>query len=94
MLIINRFVLGKLWQPFFITLSELTQFDLPIKKRSNLANSSIKEFGELNVSVIQMTEKVCNEYETLKAFTHAGFHERQTAYILPKLKMYITQGKV
>ncbi|MEO7394308.1 MAG: hypothetical protein ABIU11_05150, partial [Chitinophagaceae bacterium] len=37
MFIINRFVLGKLWKPFFNTLSELKKFDLQAKQHLNLS---------------------------------------------------------
>lgn len=91
MFIINRFVLGKLWQPFFNTLSELRTFNLQNKKRLNLTKSTIDEFEELNSSVSQMTDKISNEYETLKAFTDNASHEIQTpiAIIQSKLDLLI-----
>lgn len=89
--IINRFVLEKLWQPFFNTLSELKKFDLHNKKSLVLPHSSIKEFEELNQSVSQMTDNVIKEYEVLKTFTDNASHEMQTplAVITSKLDLLI-----
>ncbi|MDB5247868.1 MAG: sensor histidine kinase [Segetibacter sp.] len=91
MFLINRLVLGKLWQPFFNTLSELKNFDLNKKQHLQLSSSSIEEFEELNRSVLQMTEKVSSEYETLKTFTDNASHEMQTplAIIRSKLDLLI-----
>ncbi len=91
MFVINRFVLGKLWQPFFYTLSELKEFDLHNKRRLVLPASTIEEFEELNRSVKQMTDKASKEYEILKTFTDNASHEMQTplAIIRSKLDLLI-----
>lgn len=88
---INRFVLGKLWQPFFNTLSELKKFDLHSKQQLILPKSSIEEFEELNRSVTQMTSNVSKEFEILKTFTDNASHEMQTplAIIRSKLDLLI-----
>jgi signal transduction histidine kinase len=88
---INRFVLGKLWQPFFNTLLELKKFDLHNKQLLILPKSSIDEFEELNRSVTQMTDNVSKEFEILKAFTDNASHEMQTplAVIRSKLDLLI-----
>lgn len=89
--LVNRFVLGKLWLPFFNTLSELKKFDLYNKQPLILAKSSIEEFEELNNSVTQMTENVSKEFEILKSFTDNASHEIQTplAIIRSKLDLLI-----
>jgi signal transduction histidine kinase len=89
--IINRFILGKLWQPFFNTLHELKRFDLQNKQPLMFPKSSIEEFEELNKSVTQMTDKVSKEYEILKTFTDNASHEMQTplAIIRSKLDLLI-----
>jgi signal transduction histidine kinase len=95
MFIINRFVLGKLWQPFFNTLSELKKFDLHANQQLNLSKTTIQEFDELNKSVSQMTDKVSNEYKILKTFTDNASHEMQTplAIIRSKLDLLIQTSK-
>jgi signal transduction histidine kinase len=91
MFIVNRLVLGKLWQPFFNTLSELKKFDLHAKQHLSLSSSTIEEFEELNSVVSQMTGKVSREYEVLKSFTDDASHEMQTplAIIRSKLDLLI-----
>lgn len=89
--LINRFVLAKLWQPFFNTLSELKRFDLNNKQPLFLPKSTIEEFEELNRSVTQMTDNVSKEFEILKTFTDNASHEMQTplAIIRSKLDLLI-----
>jgi signal transduction histidine kinase len=91
MFVINRFVLGKLWKPFFNTLTELKKFDLHSRQQLNLSNSTIEEFEELNKSVSQMIGKVSTDYETLKIFADNASHEMQTplAIIRSKLDLLI-----
>lgn len=88
---INRFVLEKLWQPFFNTLQELKKFNLQNKQPLMLTTSSIDEFEELNRSVTQMTDNVSKDYEILKTFTDNASHEMQTplAIIRSKLDLLI-----
>ncbi|MDB5119608.1 MAG: sensor histidine kinase [Sphingobacteriales bacterium] len=89
--IINRFVLGKIWQPFFYTLSRLKNFDLHSKQSLQLPESRVEEFNDLNKSVTQMALRVTKEYESLKHFTENASHEMQTplAIIQSKLDLLI-----
>lgn len=85
--IANRFLLGKLWKPFNNTLEQLTQFNLSGKNKIELEATDIDEFAELNKTVIIMTEKVTNDYESLKAFTENASHEIQTPLAIIKSKI-------
>ncbi len=85
--LINRFVLGKVWQPFFNTLLQLKAFDLHTNKMLSLPPSKVQEFDELNKSVGLMTERVAREYETLKHFTENASHEMQTPLAIIKSKL-------
>jgi signal transduction histidine kinase len=89
--LINRFVLQKMWEPFFNTLYVLKRFDLNNKQPLVLPKSSIDEFEELNRSVMHMTDNVSKEFEILKTFTDNASHEMQTplAIIRSKLDLLI-----
>ena len=88
---INRFVLGKLWRPFYTTLKQLRSFNLNNTNTLQLPQSELDEFKELNSSITEMAERVSQEFETLKTFTDNASHEMQTplAIINSKLDLLI-----
>ena len=85
--IINRFVLNKLWNPFNDTLNQLKQFNLNSKAAINPAKSNIREFNELNDAVMQMSNRVLQDYEVLKDFTENASHEIQTPLAIVNSKL-------
>ncbi len=87
--IINRFLLNKLWQPFNATLLQLKQFNLTGKKELQLEQTRINEFADLNLAVGIMSNRVNQDYESLKSFTENASHEIQTplAIIQSKLEL-------
>lgn len=85
--ITNRFLLSKLWKPFNSTLDQLKQFNLSSKNKIVLQSTDINEFKELNATVLSMTQKVNNDYESLKRFTENASHEIQTPLAIIKNKM-------
>ncbi len=89
--LINRYMLGKLWQPFYNTLSQLRTFDVNNSKALQLPQTNLSEFNELNTSVSEMTKRIYEEFETLKAFTDNASHEMQTplAIITSKLDILL-----
>ena len=87
--LINRFLLAKLWQPFYKTLKELRTFDVKNAKALELPATKIEEFNELNASVSVMTKRINEEFETLKAFTDNASHEMQTPLAIINSKLDI-----
>lgn len=88
---VNRFILFKLWQPFYNTLQQLTSFNVNDSQSMHLVGSKVDEFNELNTSVIKMADRVTNEFNSLKSFTENASHEMQTplAVINSKLDLLI-----
>jgi len=84
---INRFLLGKLWQPFYQTLKQVQSFKLKSPSSLNLPSTNIEEFIELNNSVAAMTKRATQEFETLKAFTENASHEMQTPLAIINSKL-------
>ncbi|GAC1400863.1 MAG: HAMP domain-containing sensor histidine kinase [Sediminibacterium sp.] len=76
--LINRVVLKKLWQPFYDTVDRIRQYELTKQQPLQLLQTNIDEFSLLNQSVNTMTERVQQEYQTLKEFTGNAAHEMQT----------------
>jgi signal transduction histidine kinase len=91
--ITNRFLLRKLWAPFYETLSSIKQFNLSNKKNTIPQQTDIEEFSDLDNAVNTMTARITNDYETLKNFTDNASHEMQTplAILNSKLDLLIQE---
>lgn len=85
--ITNRFLLGKLWEPFNHTLNQLKQFNLSSKNNIALEYTNVDEFIELNHTAMSLTQKVRNDYDSLKSFTGNASHEIQTPLAIIKNKI-------
>lgn len=93
----NRFILGKIWKPFYETLQGIKEFNLssrqyPVKN----TNTNIDEFRGLNDAVNVMTGKIIKDYEILKSFADSASHEMQTplAVINSKLDLLIQEPDI
>jgi len=84
---INRFLLGRLWQPFYHTLQQLRSFNIKNSQALELPPTTLEEFHELNTSVAEMTKRVSQEFESLKAFTDNASHEMQTPLAIINSKL-------
>jgi signal transduction histidine kinase len=89
--IANRILLNKIWKPFYSTLSAMKDFNLSNPTSTELQKSEIEEFNALNSAWNQMTQKIIQDYESLKAFADNASHEMQTpvAVINAKLDLLI-----
>ena len=85
----NRFLLGKLWEPFYQTLRHLKEYDIKNSKILQLPAVNINEFNELNLSVTEMTKRVDQDFEALRAFTDNASHEMQTPLAVINSKLDI-----
>jgi signal transduction histidine kinase len=77
-LLINRWLLRRLWKPFYSTLSGVEKFRLGEKAIPDFENSSITEFNFLNTTISQFIRDADKEYFLLKEFTENASHELQT----------------
>jgi len=87
----NRILLRKIWKPFHSTLSAMKDFNLSNPTPIVLEKSHIDEFNALNSAWTQMTQKINQDYESLKTFADNASHEMQTpvAVINSKLDLLI-----
>lgn len=88
---INRFILNRLWQPFYAILSRLSLFNVTNDKEEQSPKTNIDEFNKLNEAVEAMSSRVRKEYQELKKFTENAAHELLTpiAVINSKLDILI-----
>jgi signal transduction histidine kinase len=87
--LINRFLLSKLWKPFYNTLADLRAFDVKQVKTLEFPVCEVEEFDELNASVSIMTKRINEEFNILKAFTDNASHEMQTPLAIINSKLDI-----
>ncbi|MDP4254196.1 MAG: HAMP domain-containing sensor histidine kinase [Bacteroidota bacterium] len=89
----NRWLLRRLWRPFYDTLESMRRFNLASKQPLPPAGAGtgIDEFESLDAAARQMTDHILRDYEMLKQFADNASHEMQTplAIINSKLDLMI-----
>ncbi len=83
---LNRHIFGKVWADFFDTLHIMQDFSLSNPRKELFQPSEIIEFNQLNRVLTEMTDKIINDYETVKEFTGNLSHEVQTPLAVIKNK--------
>lgn len=83
----NRFLLRRIWHPFYETLDYLRNFSLSRPPPGRLGVSRIDEFVLLSRSVEEMTTKMQRDYLALQQFTDHASHEMQTPLAVIKSKL-------
>jgi signal transduction histidine kinase len=77
-LLLNRWLSGRLWRQFHRTLAALRHYDLQQHRPLVLPRPRIDEFAELNQAVMHLSQRVAADYENLREFTANAAHETQT----------------
>lgn len=88
LLLLNRWLSGRLWRPFYRTLRALDSYQLEKHEVLTFPQQHTVEFEQLNQSVTQFTDRLAATYQNLKEFTENASHEIQTplAVILSKIE--------
>lgn len=85
---LNRWLSGRLWQPFYQTLAALRGYELQGQPAAlRLPATPVEEFTELNQALTQMSERLTAEYQSLKEFTENAAHETQTPLAILQAKL-------
>ena len=77
-LIVNNFLLKKVWQPFYNLLNKLQTFRLGKDHSIEPVKTNVKEFKVLNDSVISLVNHTLETYNSQKQFIENASHELQT----------------
>lgn len=89
-LLLCSFLMSRwLFEPFQRTLEQIKNFNLKQDTPLRLAETSTKEFQQLNDFVENMTTKANNDYQSLKEFSENAAHEMQTPLAIAKGKLEI-----
>lgn len=85
---LNKKLNNTLWSKFEYNLKQLENYRFKNQKKLNLLATDIVEFDNLNLILNSLTEKLSNDYQSLKEFTENASHETQTplAIILMNLE--------
>ena len=86
-LLVNQFVLKKLWRPFYHTLNNMHGFSVHQSKAIELPDTPIDEFAFMNKRLVEVTSKAQQDYLLLKAFTENASHEIQTPLAIISSKL-------
>jgi signal transduction histidine kinase len=78
LVITNRLILNRLWQPFYNIMKELKLFSITDTNEIPHISTTTDEFKELNNAVIDMAAKAKHDYKDLKEFTENASHELLT----------------
>lgn len=94
LILINRFVLNRLWKPFYTILGQMKTYELTKMADIVQEPTHIDEFIELNRSANAMAARVKQDYKELKSFTDNASHEMMTplAIINSKLDSLLQTG--
>ena len=92
-LVVNGFLLRRLWRPFYASMDIMRNFKLGASKQLSFPKTSVEEFSFMNESLLMAAEKAEQDYLLLKEFTENASHEMQTplSIIRSKLDMLIQE---
>ena len=84
---LNRWLSGRLWQPFDQTLKQLRDYGQQPDQVLHLPPTAIAEFAQLNAALATMSARVAASYTTLREFTENAAHETRTPLAIMQAKL-------
>src|SRR5690606_7914167 len=96
LVVINNFVLQRLWKPFYSFLNQLKNYRIGSSKNFPEACTKTKEFTDLQNAVNILLQHNIETYEQQKQFIGNASHELQTplAIATNKLELLIEKGNL
>ncbi len=82
-----RLISNSILSPFYRSLKAIQGFNIKNKKPLVLPRTRTKEFNELNCFLQKMTDKVVEDYASLKEFSENASHELQTPLAIMRSKL-------
>lgn len=77
-IVLNNFLLKKIWRPFYHLVGQLKKFRLDKKQSVKTTPTHVDEFDLLNNTVTEMLQRNIDTYNSQKAFIENAAHELQT----------------
>jgi len=93
LIIINRFLSKKIWDPFHQILNNLKEFKISKPEPLSTIDTTVDEFRDLKNALNNMIGKSISDYQNLKEYTENTSHEIQTplAIIRNKSEMLLQE---
>ena len=76
--IITKIISKKLWQPFYVALDKMEQFEIDKSTSVKLIKSTTQEFNRLNSAIDNLIHKNSTIYQSQREFIENAAHELQT----------------
>jgi len=86
-LFINKLLSVRMWKPFYQTLQQIENFEIDKHQQTDLPDSDIIEFNQLNKSVGNLIERSIAIYNNQREFVENAAHELQTPIAVFKAKL-------
>ncbi|KAA9340089.1 sensor histidine kinase [Adhaeribacter soli] len=95
-LLLNNFLMRRIWKPFYRLLERLQKFRLENPKEFRVSKTNIEEFRLLNETVQKLIQSNVNAFNSQKQFIENASHELQTplAISLNKLELLIENNNL
>lgn len=87
LVLLNRRISRKLWQPFYDSLTKIKDFDLNRQKAVSFEETDITEFAELNKHLHKLISSTVSAYNQQKEFADNASHELQTPLAIIQSKL-------
>ena len=87
LLLLNRWLSGRLWAPFQQTLAALRAYTQPHRQALVLPATQIDEFRELHQALTYMSARLETEYRALREFTENAAHETRTPLAIMQARL-------
>ncbi|MCB8994158.1 MAG: HAMP domain-containing histidine kinase [Bacteroidales bacterium] len=84
---ISRKVNSSVWADFEYNLQQIENYNFEKHDPLSLTKSQIEEFNRLNEAVNKLTEKLKNDYNSLKEFSENASHELQTPLAIVMMQL-------
>ncbi|RYY71831.1 MAG: HAMP domain-containing histidine kinase [Chitinophagaceae bacterium] len=87
MFVVNRFILKKLWHPFYRSLEVVRSFGLNNREELQFPATGTTEFRDMIKTLQETTSQARHDYFVLKTFSENAAHEIQTPLAIMRSKL-------
>ncbi len=87
MFFLNRYFFRRIWDDFFFSVNKVKKYNLRDDPNLELPFSEVEEFQMMNQVFEKLTQRIHQDYTSLKEFTENASHEIQTPLSIMRAKI-------